>query len=74
VQDGFAELDKLGWIREVAGADRNKQLAAAYLVTIAEKKEEWRKKIGVGGFADARRVGADYGEHREILQRTKEAG
>ena len=36
--EAFEELDKLGWIREFADADRNEQLAAAYLAAVAEKK------------------------------------
>ena len=37
-EEGFAELDKLGWIKQVKGDDRDKQLAAAYLAAVAEKK------------------------------------
>jgi hypothetical protein len=37
--DAFEELDKLGWIRQVDDADRNKQLAAAYLSAVAERKK-----------------------------------
>jgi len=37
-QEGFAELDKLGWIKQVKGDDRDKQLAAGYLAAVAEKK------------------------------------
>lgn len=37
--EAFDELDKLGWIREVADGERNKQLATAYLSAIAEKKK-----------------------------------
>jgi ATP-dependent exoDNAse (exonuclease V) alpha subunit len=44
VADGFAELDRLGWIREVTDADRNKQLAAAYLAAVAEKKKNGEHK------------------------------
>jgi conjugative relaxase-like TrwC/TraI family protein len=36
--DGFNELDKLGWIREVADGDRYQELAAAYLAATAERK------------------------------------
>ena len=36
--EAFEELDKLGWIREVEGGDRDKQLATAYLEAVAEKK------------------------------------
>ncbi len=37
--EGFEELDKLGWIKEVADGDRYKQLADAYLSAVAEKKK-----------------------------------
>lgn len=37
-KEAFEELDKLGWIREVPDADRDKLLAATYLDTVAEKK------------------------------------
>ena len=37
-EEGFAELDKLGWIKQVEDGDRDKQLAAAYLAAVAEKK------------------------------------
>jgi ATP-dependent exoDNAse (exonuclease V) alpha subunit len=37
-EEAFEELDKLGWIRQVPDADRDKQLAAAYLDAVAEKK------------------------------------
>src|SRR5439155_23688228 len=36
--EGFAELDRLGWIREVADGDRYQQLASAYLAAAREKK------------------------------------
>jgi ATP-dependent exoDNAse (exonuclease V) alpha subunit len=37
--DAFAELDKLGWIKEVADQDRYQQLASAYLSAVTEKKK-----------------------------------
>ena len=40
----FEELDKLGWIKQVADADRYKQLAAAYLSAAAEKKKDGKPK------------------------------
>jgi len=43
-EDGFDELDKLGWIRQASDADRNKQLANAYLAAVAEKKPDGRSK------------------------------
>ena len=36
--EAFEELDKLGWIKEVEGGDRDKQLASAYLEAVSEKK------------------------------------
>src|SRR6185437_14623059 len=43
-EEGFAELDKLGWIRQVADSSRDKQLAAAYLSAVAEKKKGGQAK------------------------------
>jgi hypothetical protein len=40
----FDELDKLGWIKEVADEDRYKQLASAYLSAVAEKKQGGQAK------------------------------
>ena len=40
----FEELDKLGWIKQVADADRYQQLAAAYLSAAAEKKKDGKPK------------------------------
>ncbi len=42
--DGFAELDRLGWIMQVPDEDRNRQLAEAYLAAVAEKKRDGRAK------------------------------
>jgi ATP-dependent exoDNAse (exonuclease V) alpha subunit len=38
IQDGFRQLDELGWIREVADADRYKALAADYVAAISAGK------------------------------------
>jgi conjugative relaxase-like TrwC/TraI family protein len=38
--EAIAELDKLGWIREVNDEDRYKQLAAAYLSAADERKRD----------------------------------
>ena len=35
---GFAELDRLGWVKEVPDADRYQALAGAYLSAVVEKK------------------------------------
>ena len=43
-EEAFEELDKLGWIKQVADADRYKQLAAAYLAAVAEKKKDGKPK------------------------------
>jgi conjugative relaxase-like TrwC/TraI family protein len=43
-EEAFAELDKLGWIKQVADSDRYKQLAAAYLLAASEKKSDGRPK------------------------------
>ncbi|MCX7392563.1 MAG: relaxase domain-containing protein [Planctomycetales bacterium] len=37
-KEAFGLLDKLGWIREVPDAERNQQIADAYLSAVAEKK------------------------------------
>ena len=42
--DGFKELDKLRWIKQVPDADRYRQLAAAYLSAAAEKKKNGEPK------------------------------
>lgn len=38
-EEGFEELDKLGWIKQVDDSDRYQQLATAYLKAVAEKKK-----------------------------------
>ena len=45
--DAFAELDKLKWIREIPDADRNQQLADAYLAAVAEKKKNGEAKTAL---------------------------
>jgi ATP-dependent exoDNAse (exonuclease V) alpha subunit len=42
--EAIAELDKLGWIREVNDEDRYKQLAAAYLSAADERKRDGSRK------------------------------
>jgi hypothetical protein len=37
-EEAFEELDKLGWVRQVTDAERDKVLAEAYLDAVAEKK------------------------------------
>jgi conjugative relaxase-like TrwC/TraI family protein len=44
IEEGFEELNKLGWIKEVPNADRYKELAAAYLSAAAEKKKDGKSK------------------------------
>ena len=43
-EEGFQELDKLGWIKQVSDADRYQQLANAYLATSAETKKDGKTK------------------------------
>jgi conjugative relaxase-like TrwC/TraI family protein len=43
-EEGFKELDKLRWIKQVPDEDRFKQLAAAYLSAAAEKKRDGKPK------------------------------
>ena len=45
--EGFAELDRLGWIREVPDADRYQELAAAYLAAVQEKKRGGEPKTAL---------------------------
>ena len=59
-EDAFEELDKLGWIKQVPDADRYKQLAAAYLSAVAEKKKNGKTEVGAGRLADARRRRPDH--------------
>jgi conjugative relaxase-like TrwC/TraI family protein len=42
--EGIAELDKLGWIHEVADDERYKELAAAYLSAANERKRDGSRK------------------------------
>jgi conjugative relaxase-like TrwC/TraI family protein len=42
--EALVELDKLGWIKEVADEERYKELAAAYLSAAAEKKRDGSPK------------------------------
>jgi conjugative relaxase-like TrwC/TraI family protein len=43
-EEAFEELDKLGWIKQVDDADRDKQLATAYLEAVSEKKRNGEHK------------------------------
>ena len=45
--EGFAELDKLGWIKTVPDADRYQTLAGAYLSAIAERKRNGENKTAL---------------------------
>ncbi|HEX5445682.1 MAG TPA: AAA family ATPase, partial [Pirellulales bacterium] len=42
--EGFEELDKLGWIKQVSPAECSTQLAAAYLAAVNEKKKGGQPK------------------------------
>jgi len=44
MQEGFEELDRLGWIKEVDDADRYQQLATAYLGAVAETENGGQPK------------------------------
>lgn len=46
-RDGFAELDRLGWIHSVPDAERYQALAGAYLRGIAEKKRDGSDKTAL---------------------------
>jgi hypothetical protein len=43
-EEAFAELDKLGWIKQVDDSDRYQQMATAYLAAAAEKKKDGKPK------------------------------
>jgi conjugative relaxase-like TrwC/TraI family protein len=42
--EGFAELDRLGWIREAPDGERYQEMAAAYLAATGEKKRNGEMK------------------------------
>jgi conjugative relaxase-like TrwC/TraI family protein len=43
-EDALAELDKLGWIKQIPNGERDKHLAEAYLAAVAEKKRDGEHK------------------------------
>jgi len=43
-EEGYEQLDKLGWIKQVPDSNRYKQLAAAYLTAVSEKKKSGEHK------------------------------
>jgi conjugative relaxase-like TrwC/TraI family protein len=45
--DAFDELSKLGWIKEVEGSERYKQMADAYLAAAAEKTKDGNYKTAL---------------------------
>ena len=45
--DAFEQLDKLGWIREVPGDNRNQQIALAYCSAVEEKKKNGEHKTAL---------------------------
>ena len=45
--EGFDELDRLGWVREVEGGERYLRLAEAYLQAAAEKKPDGSPKTAL---------------------------
>jgi len=44
---GLKQLDELGWVREIAGGDREQQLAADYLHATAERKKNGEHKTAL---------------------------
>lgn len=58
IDGGFAELDRLGWIKEVPGGERDQQLAEAYLDAVHERKR--------GGFKTALVVSPTHAEGGRI--------
>ncbi len=60
IEEAFAELDRLGWIRQVPDAKRYRQLAASYLAAVSEKKGDKQKSALVVSptHAEAARVTA----------------
>jgi ATP-dependent exoDNAse (exonuclease V) alpha subunit len=59
IEDGLAELDKLGWIKEASDAERYQQLAAAYMAAVKEKKrgDEYKSALVVSPtHAEAARI------------------
>src|SRR5580658_3078321 len=47
IEEAWEELDKLGWIKQVEDGERDKQLAAAYLSAVAEKKRGGEHKTAL---------------------------
>ena len=47
VEEGFNELDRLGWVREVPDGEREQLLAAEYLKAVAERKANGEHKTAV---------------------------
>jgi hypothetical protein len=45
--EGFALLDKMGWIREVSNQDRYRQLAGDYVRAVAERKKDGEHKTAL---------------------------
>ncbi|MBI1314935.1 relaxase domain-containing protein [bacterium] len=60
-QQGFDQLDRLGWIRQVDDEERNEQLASAYLGAVEEKKRG-------GGHKSALVVSPTHAEADRITQ------
>ncbi len=44
IEEAFAELDRLGWLKQVPDTKRYQQLAAAYLGAVSEKKGDKQHK------------------------------
>ncbi len=70
--DAMAELDKLGWIKQVPGGERDKQLAEAYLAAVAEKKRGGAHKTALvvsPTHAEANRITAAIRASLKVLGR-----
>ncbi len=65
MEEAFTELDKLGWIKQIADGDRNRQLAACYLAAVEEKKRG-------GQFKSALVVSPTHAEGFQITQEIRE--
>jgi conjugative relaxase-like TrwC/TraI family protein len=61
VAEAFGQLDKLGWIREVADGERYQQLSGAYLAAVAEKKNN-------GEYKSALVVAPTHAEGKQITE------
>jgi conjugative relaxase-like TrwC/TraI family protein len=47
IEEGFLKLDRLGWIKQVEDRERYRQMAAAYLAAVAERKRSGEHKSAI---------------------------